>query len=74
MHIMNKLWVTLSTMAVPKSGRDQDRGVSLMEYAALVLLVGALAFAIFQLEIVGRISNAVGLNVDRILEGPPDGP
>ena len=73
MNTMHKLWVTLCTWTIPKAGHDKDRGVSLIEYAALVLLVGALAFAIFQLEIVGRISDAVGLNVDRILEGPPDG-
>jgi Flp pilus assembly pilin Flp len=66
---LTKLWVTLSTFLVPTS-RKEDKGAGLVEYAAIVILVAAVAVAIFQLGLVENISGAIGTAVSDALSGP----
>ncbi|GAB3735664.1 hypothetical protein [Nocardiopsis nanhaiensis] len=70
MNTMHKLWVTLSTWTVPKAGSGKEAGAGLIEYTAIVVLVAAIAFGIYNLNLVGSITTAISTNVDRILEGP----
>lgn len=67
---MHKLWVTLSTLAVPKVGRDRDEGAGIVEYAAILILVAAVAVAVFNLGLVERISQAISSAVSSALSGP----
>ncbi|MCY9782490.1 hypothetical protein KIK06_01130 [Nocardiopsis sp. EMB25] len=69
MSSLTKLWVFLSTRAVPSPRRD-DRGAGMVEYAAIVILVAAIATAIFQLGLIDNISGAIGNAVDDVLDGP----
>ncbi|WP_017599700.1 Flp family type IVb pilin [Nocardiopsis lucentensis] len=69
MSSLTKLWVFLSTRAVPSPRRD-DRGAGMVEYAAIVILVAAIATAIYQLGLIENITGAIGSAVDNVLNGP----
>jgi Flp pilus assembly pilin Flp len=66
---LTRLWVTLSTYAIPPS-RKNDTGAGLVEYAAIVILVAAIAVAIYQLGLVENISGSIGTSVSNVLNGP----
>jgi Flp pilus assembly pilin Flp len=66
---LTRLWVTLSTYVLPPSKKN-DTGAGLVEYAAIVILVAAIAVAIYQLGLVENISGGIRSSVDDVLEGP----
>nr|WP_218909490.1 hypothetical protein [Nocardiopsis sinuspersici] len=70
---MTKLWVTLSAFVVPKSEKD-DRGAGIVEYAAILILVAAIAAAVFSLGLAQRISDGIGAAITEILQGPGSQP
>ncbi|GAA0992977.1 hypothetical protein ABZ234_32890 [Nocardiopsis sp. NPDC006198] len=69
MNSPNRFWVTLSTYLAPPSER-QDEGAGIVEYAAILILVAAIAVGVFALGIPENISGAVGTAVSDILSGP----
>lgn len=50
--------------------KQRDAGAGIVEYAAIIILVAAIAVAIFQLGLVEDISGSIGSSVDSILDGP----
>ena len=50
--------------------KQRDAGAGIVEYAAIIILVAAIAVAIFQLGLVDNISGAIGSAVSDILSGP----
>lgn len=73
MNSLTKLWVTLSTFLVPTPRREGDKGAGIVEYAAILILVAAVAFAVYQLGLAESISNGIRGAVDRVLRGPTTG-
>ncbi|WP_077689212.1 MULTISPECIES: hypothetical protein [Nocardiopsis] len=69
MNSLTKLWVTLSAFVVPTSEKD-DRGAGIVEYAAILILVAAVAFAVYQLGLAESISSGIRGAVDGVLRGP----
>jgi len=69
MNSLNRFWVALSTWLVAPSKRD-DKGAGIVEYAAILILVAAIAVGVFALGIPENISGAVGTAVSDILSGP----
>jgi Flp pilus assembly pilin Flp len=67
---LTRLWVTLSTYAIPPSKKN-DTGATMLEYAAIVILVAAVAIAIYALDLSTSISDAIGSSVTQILQGSP---
>ena len=68
MNSMTKLWVTLSTLLVPSE--EDDSGAGIVEYAAILLLVAAIAFAVYELGLAESISSSIRGAVDGVLRGP----
>jgi Flp pilus assembly pilin Flp len=66
---LTKLWVTLSTFLVPTS-RKEDKGAGIVEYAAILILVAAIAVGIWALGIPDQVRGAIDSSVDQILQGP----
>ncbi|WP_435105266.1 hypothetical protein [Nocardiopsis synnemataformans] len=71
MNSLTKLWVTLSTFLVPTS-KEEDKGAGIVEYAAILILVAAIAVGIWALGIPDQIRQAIGSSVDQILQGPAE--
>ncbi len=69
MNSLTRLWVSLSAFLVPAS-KKEDRGAGIVEYAAILILVAAVAFAVYQLGLAESISNGIRGAVDRVLRGP----
>ncbi|RKS10318.1 hypothetical protein DFP74_6081 [Nocardiopsis sp. Huas11] len=69
MKSLTHLWTTLSTYMTPQSKKN-DTGAGMIEYAAIVILVAAIAVAIYQLGLVENISGGIRSSVDDVLEGP----
>ena len=66
---MNKLWATLSALIIPPSNKNDD-GAGIVEYAAILILVAAVAVGVFALGIPDTITDAFGTAVSDILSGP----
>jgi len=71
MNSLNRVWVMLSTWLVPPSKRD-DKGAGIVEYAAILILVAAIAVAVFALGLPGRISDGIGAAITSVLTGPSE--
>ncbi|WP_150243317.1 hypothetical protein [Nocardiopsis quinghaiensis] len=69
MNSLTRLWVTLSAFLVPTS-KKEDKGAGIIEYAAILILVAAIAAAVFSLGLAQRISDGIGAAVTEILQGP----
>ncbi|WP_433698109.1 hypothetical protein [Nocardiopsis sp. CA-288880] len=69
MNSPNRFWVTLSAYLAPPSER-QDEGAGIIEYAAIVILVAAIAMAVFALGVPSLISDAISTAIDDALSGP----
>ncbi|MFE3457671.1 hypothetical protein ACFXKD_08995 [Nocardiopsis aegyptia] len=69
MKSLTRLWVALSTYVAPQS-KKTDTGAGIVEYAAIVILVAAIAVAIYQLGLVENISGSIGTAVSNVLSGP----
>ncbi|WP_026122386.1 hypothetical protein [Nocardiopsis halotolerans] len=70
MNSLTRLWVTLSTFLVPAS-KKEDKGAGIVEYAAILILVAAVAVAIFSLNVPTLISDSIGSSIDDILSSEP---
>ncbi|WP_158070452.1 hypothetical protein [Nocardiopsis sp. CNR-923] len=46
----------------------------MVEYAAIIILVAAIATAVYQLGLAGRISDGIGGAIMGVLQGSPDAP
>lgn len=68
-NLTSKMWATLSALIVPPSKKN-DNGAGLVEYAAIILIVAAIAVAIYQLGIPSLISDSISTSVDDVLTGP----
>ena len=66
---MNKLWANLSALVLPPSKKNDD-GAGIVEYAAILILVAAVAVGIFALGIPENITGAIGTAISDILSGP----
>ncbi|MDE3719896.1 hypothetical protein PWG71_00730 [Nocardiopsis sp. N85] len=62
-------WVTLSTLIAPPAHKN-DKGAGIVEYAAILILVAAIAIGVFALGIPSLISDAVSTSIDDALSGP----
>jgi len=49
--------------------RDEERGQTAVEYAGILALIAVIFAALFLADIDGKIKNAVGPAVDKILKG-----
>ncbi|MFW6639174.1 hypothetical protein ACOALZ_03935 [Nocardiopsis algeriensis] len=70
MDQLTKAWVRLSTLATPTEKKN-DTGAGFVEYVAIIILVAAIAVAIYSLGLVNDISGSIGEQVDSILNGQP---
>ena len=70
MNNLTALWATLRAFLVPTSQKE-DRGAGIVEYAAILILVAAVAVAVFALGLPDSISDAIGMSVTEILQGSP---
>lgn len=68
MSSLQKFQATLYSLLLPK--KKTDRGAGIVEYAAILILVAAIAVAIFNLGLVEQIRGAIGGAVDDVVEGP----
>ena len=69
MNKLTELRARAQTLFFPPQ-RQRDEGAGIVEYAAIIILVAAIAVAIFQLGLVENISGAIGSAVSDILGGP----
>ncbi|GAB2490125.1 hypothetical protein [Nocardiopsis aegyptia] len=70
MKSLTRLWVAFSTYVSPQP-KKTDTGATMLEYAAIVILVAAVAVAIYALDLSTSISDAIGSSVTEILQGTP---
>ena len=49
--------------------RDEERGQTAVEYAGILALIAVIFAALFLADIDGKIKDAVGPAVDKILKG-----
>ncbi|GHD21589.1 hypothetical protein GCM10007147_15170 [Nocardiopsis kunsanensis] len=74
MSKFRELWLRSRTCLVPPH-RKSDQGASIIEYAAVIILVAAVAAAIFAIGIPEQIRGAVNSSITEILNsGNSDGP
>ncbi|MEE2035833.1 Flp family type IVb pilin [Nocardiopsis sp. CT-R113] len=66
MNSLNRVWVMLSTWLVPPSKRD-DKGATLIEYAAVVILIAGVVAAILAIGIPSRIGQSITTAITQIL-------
>ncbi|MBB6120650.1 hypothetical protein [Nocardiopsis algeriensis] len=69
MDQLTKAWVRLSTLATPTEKKN-DTGAGIVEYAAILILVAAVAAGIWALGIPDNITDSIGTAVSDILSGP----
>lgn len=65
---LRELWLRAQIAAVPPRRRS-DQGASIIEYAAVIILVAAVAAAIFALGIPEQVRGAVNSSITEILNG-----
>lgn len=68
MSKLRELWLRAQTSLVP-SHRKSDQGASIIEYAAVIILVAAVAAAVFAIGIPDRVSQGVQTSITEILSG-----
>ncbi len=79
MSKFRELWLRSRTCLVPPH-RKSDQGASIIEYAAVIILVAAVAAAVFAIGLPEEIRGAIDGAVSEILRGggdsetPPDSP
>ncbi len=52
------------------SQKQRDEGAGIVEYAAILILVAAVAVALFALDIPSQVGGAIATSVSDILSGP----
>lgn len=70
MNNLTELWVALRAFLVPTT-KKKDQGAGIVEYAAILILVAAVAVAVFALGLPDSISDAIGMSVTEVLQGNP---
>lgn len=74
MSKLRELWLRAQTCLVPPR-RKSDQGASIIEYAAVIILVAAVAAAVFAIGIPDQIRGAVEGSITEILNsGDSEGP
>ncbi|GAB3700377.1 hypothetical protein [Nocardiopsis oceani] len=68
MSNLQKFQATLFSFLLPRS--KNDKGAGIVEYAAILILVAAIAVAVFNLGLVERISQSIGNAVSEVTDGP----
>lgn len=68
MSKLRELWLRAQTCLVPPR-RKSDQGASIIEYAAVIILVAAVAAAVFAIGIPDRVSQGVQTSITEILSG-----
>lgn len=66
------LYVTLSTFVLDRVERmksREDRGASMVEYGALLILVSAILAALIAVDVDGVVGNKVKETVEQIFKG-----
>lgn len=69
MNNLTALWAKLRAFLVPTSQKE-DRGAGIVEYAAILILVAAIAVGVFALGIPENISSSIGTAISDALSGP----
>ncbi|MFL1432795.1 MULTISPECIES: hypothetical protein [unclassified Nocardiopsis] len=68
-NLTSKMWATLSALLIPPS-KNNDDGAGIVEYAAILILVAAVAVGLFALGIPENVTGAIGTAISDILSGP----
>lgn len=50
---------------------NQDEGASILEYAAVIILVGGIAVAVMQLEVFKEIPTSISTSIQEVLNPNP---
>lgn len=69
-----QFYATIQSLMADRAERlrdNNDEGVTLFEYAALMVLVGALIAALYALGIVGKFDSAVSSALSQLLDSKP---
>lgn len=69
MNNLTELWVALRAFLVPTT-KKKDQGAGIVEYAAILILVAAVAVGVFALGIPENISSSIGTAISDALSGP----
>ena len=80
--VVAKDWTLRATVSVERAveawarnvstrmqGRDRDRGAGFVEYAGLMILIAGIYTLIDQLGLDGKISQAIGNAVNKVIAG-----
>lgn len=67
MHSLHKMWVTLSTLAIPRNDKKSDQGAGFVEYGAILVLVSIIAVAVMSTGLDRIISQGITNAVYRAL-------
>lgn len=70
MNFITKARTHLSTVIMPEPSKFGDRGAGFVEYTAIILIVAAIAVALYGLGLQTDISGTIGDRVDEVLQGP----
>lgn len=70
MNFMNKARSHLSNIISPEPSETDDKGAGFVEYTAIILIVAAIAVALYSLGLQTDISGTIGDRVDEVLQGP----
>lgn len=71
MNTVSALWAKLSSCLVPPSKRKSDKGAGFIEYAAIIIIIAAIAGLVYGSGIVSGIADSIGTNISDILETDP---
>lgn len=67
MYSLHKMWVTLSTLAIPENDKKSDQGAGFVEYGAILVLVSIIAVAVMSTGLDRIISQGITNAVYRAL-------
>ncbi|GLY85310.1 hypothetical protein [Actinoallomurus iriomotensis] len=60
-------------LKIDRAGKNNDEGASYLEYLGLVCLAVLIFGAVIAAGIPGKISNAIGGQIDKVTSGQPSG-
>lgn len=73
MNKLTELRARAQTLFFPPQ-RQRDEGAGIVEYAAILVLIAAIAVGVFALGIPDQIRGSIDSNVSQILQTQPDPP
>ncbi|QBI53166.1 hypothetical protein [Streptomonospora litoralis] len=62
--------ITTTAKRLTPSRSERERGASILEYAAVIILVGGVAVALMQLEVFNDIPTTVSRAIQNVLDPP----